>query len=120
VAETDSAANQFGAPENVEDPRGIFPLFVARVCPSRICRILWMKGDAAETGLQNGNGQIKSPEVPSPGEATLAGRWSEQLHFGGFVPSASANGHHAENPPGKNSTDVMEPADRHSISGSTR
>ena len=38
-AETDSAANQFGAPESVEDPRGTFPLFVARVCPSRICRI---------------------------------------------------------------------------------
>jgi hypothetical protein len=39
VAETDSAANQFGAPESVQDPRGTFPLFVARVCPSRICRI---------------------------------------------------------------------------------
>ena len=39
VAETDSAANQFGAPECVEDPRGTFPLFVARVCASRICRI---------------------------------------------------------------------------------
>jgi|SRR5208283_4855173 len=37
--ETDSAANQFGAPESVKDPRGTFPLFVARVCPSRICRI---------------------------------------------------------------------------------
>ena len=39
AAETDSAANQFGAPESVEDPRGTLPLFVARVCPSRICRI---------------------------------------------------------------------------------
>jgi hypothetical protein len=39
VAETDSAANQFGAPESVEDQRGTFPLFVASVCPSRICRI---------------------------------------------------------------------------------
>ena len=33
-AETDSAANQFGAPESAEDPRGTFPLFVAPVCPS--------------------------------------------------------------------------------------
>jgi hypothetical protein len=33
VAETDSAANQFGAPESVEDPRGIFPLFVAESAP---------------------------------------------------------------------------------------
>ena len=39
VAETDSAANQFGAPESVADPRGTLPLFVARVCPSPICRI---------------------------------------------------------------------------------
>jgi hypothetical protein len=38
-AETDSAANQFGAPESVVDPRGTVPLFVARVCPSCICRI---------------------------------------------------------------------------------
>ena len=37
MAETDSAANQFGAPESVADPRGTFPLFVGRVCPSRIC-----------------------------------------------------------------------------------
>jgi hypothetical protein len=33
VAETDSAANQFGAHESVNQ-RGIFPLFVPRVCPS--------------------------------------------------------------------------------------
>ncbi len=33
MAETDSAANQFGAPKSVQDPRGTFPLFVARVCP---------------------------------------------------------------------------------------
>jgi hypothetical protein len=33
LAKTDSAANQFGAPESVEDPRGTSPLFVARVCP---------------------------------------------------------------------------------------
>ena len=38
-AETDSAANQFGAPQSAEDPRGIFPFFVARVCPSRCPRI---------------------------------------------------------------------------------
>jgi hypothetical protein len=34
MAETDSATNQFGAPDSAEDPRRIFPLFVARVCPS--------------------------------------------------------------------------------------
>jgi len=45
VAETDSAANQFGAPECVEDPRGTFPLFVARVCASRICRISGQESD---------------------------------------------------------------------------
>jgi|SRR5271166_726942 len=45
VAETDSAANQFGAPESVEDPRGTFPLFVARACPSRICRISGKESD---------------------------------------------------------------------------
>ncbi len=39
MAETDSAANQFGAPESVEDPRGTFPLFVASVCFSRVCQI---------------------------------------------------------------------------------
>jgi hypothetical protein len=31
MAETDSATNQFGAPDSAEDPRGIFPLFVARL-----------------------------------------------------------------------------------------
>jgi hypothetical protein len=36
VAETDSAANQFGAPESVEDPRGTFPLFVAPGSAPRI------------------------------------------------------------------------------------
>jgi hypothetical protein len=45
VAETDSAANQFGAPESVEDPRGTLPLFVARVCPSRIC---WISGSESD------------------------------------------------------------------------
>ena len=40
VAETDSAANQFGAPESVEDPRGTFPSFVARVRPSQSFQIL--------------------------------------------------------------------------------
>jgi len=44
-AKTDSAANQFGAPESVEDPRGTFPLFVARVCPSRICEISESESD---------------------------------------------------------------------------
>ena len=38
VAETDSAANQFGAPESVEDPRGTFPLFVALYAPRRFSR----------------------------------------------------------------------------------
>jgi hypothetical protein len=33
VTETDSAANQFGAPESEEDPRGTFPLFVALSAP---------------------------------------------------------------------------------------
>src|ERR1035437_8435672 len=80
------------------------------------CRNSNVKGDAAETGLQNGNGRIRPPEAPNPGEATLAGRCGELLYFGGFVLNASANGHNAENLPGKNSTDVMEPADR-SISG---
>ena len=45
MAETDSAANQFGGPDSVEGPRGTFPLFVARVCPSRICRISGWEGD---------------------------------------------------------------------------
>jgi len=75
-----------------------------------------VKGDAAETGLPSGNGQIRPPEAPNPGEAALAGRCGELLYFGGFVLSASVHGHHAENLPGKNATDVMEPADR-SISG---
>ena len=44
MTETDSAANQFGAPESVNQ-RGIFPLFVARVCPSRICRISGQESD---------------------------------------------------------------------------
>jgi hypothetical protein len=45
VAETDSAANQFGAPESVEDSRGTLPLFLACVCPSRICRISEQESD---------------------------------------------------------------------------
>ena len=44
MAETDSAANQFGAPESVNQ-RGIFPLLVARVCPSYICRISEQESD---------------------------------------------------------------------------
>jgi len=28
-----------------------------------------VKGDAAETGLLNGNGRVKSPGAPNPGEA---------------------------------------------------
>ena len=43
MAETDSAANQFGAPESVNQ-RGTFPLLVARVCPSHICRISEQEG----------------------------------------------------------------------------
>ena len=39
AAETDSTANQFGAPESVKDPRGTISVFVACVCPSRSCRI---------------------------------------------------------------------------------
>lgn len=77
------------------------------------CRNSNVKGDAAETGLQNGNGRIRPPEAPSPGEATLAGRCGELLHFGGFVLNASANAHHAGNLPDKNSTDVMDPANRY-------
>jgi hypothetical protein len=42
VAETDSAANQFGAPESVEDPRGTFPLFVARCLPLAHLSDLWI------------------------------------------------------------------------------
>jgi hypothetical protein len=37
VAETDSAANQFGAPESVNQ-RGIFPLFVALSAPRTVDR----------------------------------------------------------------------------------
>jgi hypothetical protein len=35
------------------------------------------EGNAAETGLLNGNGRITSPAVPNPGEAPLAGRCGE-------------------------------------------
>jgi hypothetical protein len=80
------------------------------------CRNSNVRGDAAETGLQNGNGQIRPPEAPNRDEATLAGRCAELLYLGGFVLNATAKGHHPENLPGKNSTDVMEPADR-SMSG---
>ena len=45
------------------------------------CRNSNVKGDAAETGLQNGNGRIRSPEAPNPGEATLAGRCGELLYL---------------------------------------
>ena len=45
------------------------------------CRNSNVKGDAAETGLQNGNGQITRREAPNPGEATLAGRCGELLFF---------------------------------------
>jgi hypothetical protein len=45
MAETDPAANQFGAPESAEDPRGTFPLFLVPVCPSRICRISGLESD---------------------------------------------------------------------------
>src|SRR5690242_18413970 len=41
------------------------------------CRNSNVKGDAAETGLPNGNGQIRPPEAQYPGEATLAGRCGE-------------------------------------------
>jgi hypothetical protein len=44
VAETDSAANQFGAPESANQ-RGTFPLLVARVCPWHICRISEQESD---------------------------------------------------------------------------
>ena len=43
--ETDSAANQFGAPESAKDPRGTISVFVARVCPSRSCRISRQESD---------------------------------------------------------------------------
>ena len=120
MAETDSAANQFGAPESVEDPRHIsvvsgpcLPLasFVGsldrRVIMSTFdtlpgesnttssrrsltwsvhnageeCQNSNVKGDAAETGLQNGNGRIRPPEAPNPSEATPAGRCGELLYF---------------------------------------
>ncbi len=35
MANTDSAANQFGAPESVNETRGTFPLFATGFCPSR-------------------------------------------------------------------------------------
>ncbi len=35
MANTDSAANQFGAPESVNETRGTFPLFATGVCPSQ-------------------------------------------------------------------------------------
>src|SRR4029453_19092259 len=38
-------------------------------------------GDAAETGLQNGSGQIRPPEDPNLGAATLAGRCGELPAF---------------------------------------
>jgi len=42
------------------------------------CRNSSVKGDVAEAGLQNGNGQIKRREVLSPGrEAVLRGRRAE-------------------------------------------
>ena len=44
MAETDSAANQFGAHESVNQ-RGTFPLFVVRVCPSHIRRISEQESD---------------------------------------------------------------------------
>src|ERR1022692_2716985 len=59
------------------------------------CRNSNVKGDAAETGLQNGNGQFRPPGAPNPGEDRLASRCGELLYFGGFGPNASANGHHA-------------------------
>jgi hypothetical protein len=33
VDETDSATNQFGAPQGAEDPRGTFPLFATGCLP---------------------------------------------------------------------------------------
>jgi len=62
------------------------------------CRNSNVKGDAVETGWQNGNGRMKPPEAPNRGEATLAGRCGELL-FGGFVLNASANAHNAESLP---------------------
>ena len=44
MAETDSAANQFGAPESVNQ-RGTFPLFVAVSAPSHICWISAQESD---------------------------------------------------------------------------
>ena len=48
MAETDSAANQFGAPQSADDPRGTFPLFMARVCPLPCFRILGEENDHAK------------------------------------------------------------------------
>jgi len=45
-AETDSAANQFGAPESAENLRGTFSVVCGRWLPTRIvCRILQQEGD---------------------------------------------------------------------------
>jgi len=44
VAETDSAANQFGAHESVNQ-RGTFPLLGTRVCPSHIRRTSEQESD---------------------------------------------------------------------------
>jgi hypothetical protein len=50
LPDTDSAANQFGAhvTERVKTPRGTFPLFLASVRPSRICRISEQERDYDE------------------------------------------------------------------------
>ena len=52
------------------------------------CRNSNVKGNAAETGLQNGNGRITSPGAQDPGEATLAGRRGE---LGTSVDSSSVD-----------------------------
>jgi methylmalonyl-CoA decarboxylase len=49
------------------------------------CRNSSVKGDAAETGLLNGNGQITSPEAPNAGKAIRAAQCAELPYFGGFA-----------------------------------
>jgi hypothetical protein len=41
-------------------------------------------GDAAETGLRNGNGRIRPPEARDHDEDPLAGRSGEQLYLDGI------------------------------------
>ena len=65
------------------------------------CRNSNVTGDAAETGLQNGNGRIRSPEASKPNDATLAGRYGE-LRYSGIRPYCKSPWQRADNFTGKN------------------